>query len=210
MKPGSVLVDVTMTRRAASDLQRQRPLRSRSKVDGIVHYCVANVPRAPSRSRPRIPPRHNTPVRRGDREPRGSRGSRDEPAAGAWSQRGRRKAHVPGRGGRARPCVHAARAGVDTGGFLARRGEEPCREGPVASDPLGARGGWVLGTARCLHGRARRTSADGCPLPRLGGRRLVAGPGLVLGREEPDHRVGDAGRETRRRPPPTEPARGSR
>ncbi len=149
MKPGAVLVDVAIDQGGC--FETSRPTTHSDpiyEVDGIVHYCVANMPGAVPITSTKSLTNVTLPVRRGDREPRRStrqsRASRPlargvNVVAGKLTYQAVADAH----GLAYTPLEQACSRAV-----LARRARSRC-DGPV-----GLTTGSVRGTARRRHGRA--------------------------------------------------------
>ena len=120
MKTGAVVVDVAIDQGGCFETSHAtthaEPV---YVVDGVTHYCVANMPGAVPITSTKALTNATLPVRRGDREQRAARGGRRRPGAREGRQRDRRQAHV--RGGRrgARPRLHAARRRAAALGGLA-------------------------------------------------------------------------------------------
>ena len=110
MKEGSVLCDVAIDQGGC--FETSHPTTHTEPVyvvDGVMHYCVANMPGAVPITSTKALTNVTLPVRRGDRRPRPRRRRRARPGARTRRQRDRRQGHVrAGRRG-ARPRVHAAR-----------------------------------------------------------------------------------------------------
>ena len=127
MKKGAVIVDVAIDQggciETAHATTHSDPV---YEVDGIIHYCVANMPGGVPNTSTKALTNATLPIRRGDREQRArSRGHR-RPGSRARRQRAGRQDHLCGRRRGARSRVHAARrrpaadSGVDRAS--ARRG----------------------------------------------------------------------------------------
>ena len=109
MKKGAVIVDVAIDQggcvETAHPTTHSDPVYD---VDGITHYCVANMPGGVPITSTKALTNATLPVRRGDRRPRARRGRRARPGARPRRQRGRRQDHVRARRRGARPGLHAA------------------------------------------------------------------------------------------------------
>ena len=110
MKPGAVLVDVAIDQGGC--FETSRPTTHRDpvfEVDGITHYCVANMPGAVPITSTHALTNATLPVRAvpGRQRPRGS--GEEGPGTDAGNQRGRRKDHPRPGGRRSRRRVHTGR-----------------------------------------------------------------------------------------------------
>ena len=110
MKTGSVFCDVAIDQGGCAETSRPTthddPV---YEVDGVIHYCVANMPGAVPITSTKALTNVTLPVRRGDRRIRAGAGGRTRQAARTRGERDRRPDHVRGRGRGARAGVHAAR-----------------------------------------------------------------------------------------------------
>ena len=110
MQPGSVLVDVAIDQGGCFETSRPTTHSDPTYVvDGIVHYCVANMPGAVPITSTWALTNVTLPVHRGHRRQGAAPGAGRRPRARARGQRRRGRGHVPAgrRGGR--PGLHPAR-----------------------------------------------------------------------------------------------------
>ena len=126
MKPGSVLVDVAIDQGGCAETSRPTTHSDPTYVvDGVVHYCVANMPGAvPDLVHEGADERHAA-VCRGDREARPCCGGRARSGPGAGRQRARRQGDVRGRGRGARHGVRAAECYARSSSPSPRRPSSP-------------------------------------------------------------------------------------
>ena len=137
MKEGSVFCDVAIDQGGCAETSHATthddPV---YVVDGVTHYCVANMPGAVPITSTKALTNVTLPVRRGDRR-RGARsGGRPRQGARARRQRARRPDHLRGRRRGARARVHAARGRARR----FRRLAYPRRPSPAAAAPRAASG----------------------------------------------------------------------
>ena len=143
MKPGAVLVDVAIDQGGCFETSHATthddPV---FEVDGIVHYCVANMPGAVPVTSTKALTNVTLPVRRGDR--RQGRRARDRRGSGAREGRQRRRRQDHLRGGRrgARAAVHAARRRARARRTPDSR-REPCAGHGASTSTAGRRSGLV-------------------------------------------------------------------
>ena len=135
MKEGAVVVDVAIDQGGCFETSHATTHADPVYVvDGVTHYCVANMPGAVPITSTKALTNATLPVRRGDRRQGTAGGRRGRPGARQGRQRDRRQADV--RGGRrgARPRLHAARRrAAALGGLSAARPADP----PAASASCG-------------------------------------------------------------------------
>ena len=110
MKPGAALVDVAIDQGGCFETSHATTHDDPTfVVDGIVHYCVANMPGAVPVTSTKALTNVTLPVRRGDRRQGRAPGGPRRPGARPGRQRDRRQGRLRGGRAGARPAVHAAR-----------------------------------------------------------------------------------------------------
>ena len=109
MKQGAVFCDVAIDQGGCAETSRptthSEPVYT---VDGIIHYCVANMPGRRADHLDEGADERDAPVRGGDRRPRARRSGRARPGAREGRERARREDHVRRRRRGARAVVHGA------------------------------------------------------------------------------------------------------
>ena len=109
MKPGSVLVDVAIDQGGCFETSRPTThLEPTYEVDGIVHYCVANMPGAVPMTSTRALTNATLPYVEAIAEPRPGRRGAQRPRPGARRQRDGGPRHLRARRARSRPPLHPA------------------------------------------------------------------------------------------------------
>ncbi len=112
MRPGAVVVDVAIDQGGCFETSHAtthaEPV---YVVDGVTHYCVANMPGAVPITSTHVADERDAALRRGDREPRATRRGRGGCVPREGRQRDRAQGHVPGGRGSSRPRAHTARGG---------------------------------------------------------------------------------------------------
>ena len=110
MKEGAVVVDVAIDQGGCFETSHATTHADPVYVvDGVTHYCVANMPGAVPDHVDEGADERDAAVRRGDREQGAAHRGRRRSGAREGRERDRRKAHVRGRRRGARPRLHAAR-----------------------------------------------------------------------------------------------------
>ena len=113
MKPGSVLVDVSIDQGGCFETSQPTTHADPTyTVDGVVHYCVANMPGAAPRTSSEALVHATLPLRPGARRPRPRRAEEGQ-APGQGPQRAQGPAHPPGGGRGARQAVRGPLRGVE-------------------------------------------------------------------------------------------------
>ena len=113
MNPGSVVVDVAIDQGGC--FETSHPTTHSDPVyvvDGVTHYCVANMPGGVPVTSTMALTNATLPYVEAIAEARAGRGGRGGSGARAWRERPRRADHLRGRSAGARARVHAARRGA--------------------------------------------------------------------------------------------------
>jgi hypothetical protein len=136
MKPHAVLVDVAIDQGGCFETSRPTTHRDPTfEVDGIIHYCITNMPGAVPVTSTYALTNATLPVRGRARRPRRRRCRPAPPRASARDQRRRRQDHPPGGGGRRRLGL---RAGGRDLGRRVRRAVESSWTGGLRESGMGS------------------------------------------------------------------------
>ena len=175
MKDSAVFVDVAIDQGGCAETSKPTthddPVYT---VDGVIHYCVANMPGAVPITSTRALTNVTLAVRRGDRGARRRRGDPSRCGAREGRQCRRRKGDVRGRRRGTRPRVHAARRRAR----CRRRVDRASTNRSLRASPCG------------------RACPRHCRRPQEAARRRPSLARTVLRREELDRAVGHESRET--------------
>ena len=157
MKPGSVLVDVAIDQGGCFETSRPTTHSEPTyEVDGIVHYCVANMPGAVPMTSTRALTNATLPYVEAIAEPRPGRRGAQRPRAGARRQRDRGQGHLRARRARSRPPLHPALRDRGRRARLDRRDRQQSTHAPDHRDCIGLLAPLALACTASRGGRRPR------------------------------------------------------